>query len=81
MYTRHRCSVLNPIIKKKDLLDKTPASHPDHAKLCIAYPQMEEVANFIEEEKDKYENLHTMFKLSKQILGYKDVCYSPPLDV
>lgn len=57
----------------KDLLNHTPANHPDHPKLCIVLPKMEEVANYINNEKSKFDDITTILNLSQVISGYDDV--------
>lgn len=56
----------------KDMLRHTPAEHPDYEKLSIVLPKMEEVANWINNEKSKFDNLTIIQTLSDTISGYED---------
>jgi len=55
------------------MLRHTPAEHPDYEKLSIVLPKMEEVANWINNEKSKFDNLTIIQTLSDTISGYEDV--------
>jgi hypothetical protein len=61
----------------RDLLNNTPPAHPDHAKLSVVLPKMEEVATYINTEKSKFDNLTVILNLSYLISGYTDSFIKP----
>lgn len=61
----------------QDLLNNTPPTHPDHCKLSVVLPKMEEVATYINTEKSKFDNLTVILNLSYLISGYTDSFIKP----
>ncbi len=57
----------------QDLWKHTPNDHPDYDKLTLVLPKMEQVANHINNEKSKFDNLTVIHSLSNMISGYDDV--------
>ncbi len=57
----------------KDLIAHTPEDHPDFNTLSVIFPLMEDVANYINNEKSKYDNLNSIYTISSRVCGYSDV--------
>ncbi len=64
------------MLLKQDLLEHTPKNHPDYETLRVILPNMEEVAIYINEEKNKYDNLTSLCSVASRVVGFSEVFIS-----